>query len=139
MLHKPADVPEDGMIYLASPLSDPDPLVRHLRHELTLWATAQLVLAGRVVFSPIVHDAPLAMHYGLPNTYKFWRPIDHVLISHAAALWTLTLDGWEESVGVSDEREYAQRLGKRMRLVIISTVMGGARELLVSDDLGRAP
>jgi Domain of unknown function (DUF1937). len=47
------------MIYLASPYSHPDPLVREARFDAACRAMADLVHAGQIVFSPIVHGHPL--------------------------------------------------------------------------------
>ena len=58
------------MIYLASPYSDPDPIVREKRFAAACLAAASLIGSGEAVFSPIVHGHPL-VHYGLPADWAF--------------------------------------------------------------------
>ena len=59
------------MIYLASPYSHPDPAVRKERFHAACQARAELIRAGWIVFSPIVHSHPLVEH-GVPTTWDFW-------------------------------------------------------------------
>ena len=98
------------MIYLASPYSDPDPAIRQWRFEAACKATAQMFRAGLIVFSPIVHSHPLTQ-YGLPSEWKFWQRYDHAYLEACSALAVLTLDGWRESEGVSNEIKTANELG----------------------------
>ena len=100
------------MIYLASPYSHPDPLVREDRFNAACQATAQLVLGGRSVFSPIVHGHPLVRH-GLPTEWTFWQRFDIEYIRCCDEVLVLRIDGWEESEGVRAEIELAAALGKR--------------------------
>ena len=62
------------MIYLASPYSHPDPLVRHARFEAACQATAGLLRAGRPVFAPIVQGHEL-VRYGVPGDWSFWAAL----------------------------------------------------------------
>ena len=98
------------MIYLASPYSDPDPSVRRWRFEAACKATAQMLRAGLIVFSPVVHSHPLTQ-YGLPTDWKFWHRYDLVYLEACSAMAVLTLDGWRESEGVSNEIKAANDLG----------------------------
>ena len=47
------------MIYLASPYSDPDPAVRQSRFEAACKATAEMLRAGLIVFSPVMWSTGL--------------------------------------------------------------------------------
>jgi hypothetical protein len=47
------------MIYLASSYSYPEAAVRGRRYHAACAATADLIRAGQIVFSPIVHGHPL--------------------------------------------------------------------------------
>ena len=98
------------MIYLASPYSDPDPAIRLWRFEAACKATAQMLRAGLIVFSPVVHSHPLTQ-YGLPSDWKFWQRYDRAYLEACSALAVLTLDGWRESEGVSSEIKAANDLG----------------------------
>jgi nucleoside 2-deoxyribosyltransferase len=99
------------MIYLASPYSHPDLLVREARFAAACLATAELVRAGRPVFSPIVQSHPLAQ-LGLPTDWSFWKRIDEACLRRCDAVFVLTIDGWQQSVGVRAEIEIATAQGK---------------------------
>lgn len=100
------------MIYLASPYSHPDPLVREARFDAACRATADMIRAGRPVFSPIVHGHPL-VRFGLPTDWAFWQRFDTEHLRRCDEVLVLRIDGWEESEGVRAEIELAAALGKR--------------------------
>jgi hypothetical protein len=60
------------MIYLSSPYSAPDPAVREARFQAACRATAELMRAGRIVYSPIVFSHPLTA-FGLPTDWSYWE------------------------------------------------------------------
>jgi hypothetical protein len=97
------------VIYLASPYSDPDPTVRHQRFYEACQATAALISAGHVVYSPIVNSHQLTRH-GLPTDWDSWQRFDRHIIARCNALWVLTLPGWQESRGVTAEIAIAEEL-----------------------------
>lgn len=100
------------LIYLASPYSHPDPMVKEMRYEQALQATVELMKQGHVIFSPIVHSHPVAVLHDFPGNWEFWKTIDEVFISKSDELWVLMLDGWKESIGVNAEIQIAQAQGK---------------------------
>jgi hypothetical protein len=93
------------LIYLASPYSHPDPLVREARFDAACRATVDLIRAGHVVFSPIVHGHPLA-RFGLPTDWSFWQRFDEEHLRRCCEVLVLQADGWRESEGV---RAYWER------------------------------
>ncbi|MDZ4852138.1 MAG: DUF1937 family protein [Pirellulaceae bacterium] len=94
------------MIYLASPYSHTDPLVREDRFNAACMATAALMQAGCSVYSPIVHSHPL-VQYGLPIEWQYWQAHDCEHLQHCNQLLVLTLDGWRTSRGVQAEIDLA--------------------------------
>jgi hypothetical protein len=101
------------MIYLASPYSHPDPLVRQARFDAACRATAQLVLGSCNVFSPIIHSHPL-VRFGLPTDWAFWQRFDTEHIRRCDEVLVLQIDGWQASAGVRAEIELAAALGNRV-------------------------
>ena len=99
------------MIYLASPYSHPDPVVREQRYVEACRATAILMRHKLVVFSPIVYSAHLAENWGVGNLHETWYPIDDWVLSRADWMLVLQLDGWIESVGIRHEVEVARQQG----------------------------
>lgn len=99
------------MIYLSSPYSHPSPAVREQRFEAACKATAALLKAGKLVFSPIVHSHHLE-RFGCPNTHEFWMPIDEAYLKLCRSVYVLTIDGWQDSRGVLAELDMAHRFDK---------------------------
>lgn len=99
------------MIYLASPYNHTSEDVRRERYEANVRALADLLHAGKVTFSPIVHHHPVACLRDLGRGWNFWRDVDIQYLKRCDVLMVLTLDGWQESVGVTAEIEIAQTLG----------------------------
>lgn len=62
---------------------------------------------GINVYSPIAHWHPAAYIHDLPKDAEFWRSMNFEHILHCTAVWVLRLDGWEDSVGVREEMEFA--------------------------------
>ncbi len=82
MYHHRITSREDGqdrgspvLVYLASPYTSSDIAVCEERYQAACRATAALIRAGQVVFSPIVHSHPLVA-FGLPTTWAAWERID---------------------------------------------------------------
>ncbi len=99
------------MIYLASPYSHPDPVVREHRFQAACRAAAALVRAGCVVYSPIAHSHPIAQH-GLPTDWAFWGHQEHQHLERCDAVVVLQIPGWVQSRGVQAEVRLARRSGK---------------------------
>ena len=97
------------MIYLASPYSDPHPEVREQRYHRACVALAEFVRAGQPAFSPIVHGHPLTA-LGVPGGWEFWRGLNKRYLERCDELVVLTLDGWQQSVGVQAEIAWARGL-----------------------------
>jgi len=92
-----------SFIYIASPYTHTEAWMRHRRFEDVANYTAKLIKAGKVVYSPIVHNHPLAVRYDLPTTFEFWEKFDCTFVKLASELHVLRLDGWEKSKGVAGE------------------------------------
>ena len=100
-----------GFCYLASPYSNPDPLVRQQRFEAVCRAAAKLMLVGEVVFSPIAHSHSVeTIGFETIKDGAFWKKQDIPMLRHAAKLAVLMLPGWRESPGVAWEIETANYL-----------------------------
>ncbi|HEY0984826.1 DUF1937 family protein [Schlesneria sp.] len=107
------------MIYLASPYSHPHRIVRERRFQDASRATACLLRSGLNVFSPIVYGHPLVAH-GIPTDWICWEVFGRAYIERCDSLLVLTLEGWEESVGVTAEIEIAHQLGKPVNYLTLN-------------------
>ena len=107
------------MIYLASPYSHPDLQVMEFRYEQACLMTGKLMKEGRVVYSPIVHNHPVAIRTSLPKGWEFWQKFDLELLGLASQLYVFTLDGWLTSTGVKAEVERARELSLVIKYVTL--------------------
>jgi len=102
------------MIYLASPYSHPDSLIRERRHQAVCHAAARLIRNGQVVFSPVAHSHAIAL-CGVRSDWEFWERQDRLFLQACDELVVLMLTGWRESTGVQAEIQIAEELGKPVR------------------------
>jgi hypothetical protein len=102
------------MIYLASPYTHPDPVVREERFAAACAVAAQLLRFGHLVFSPICHSHPLT-RFGLPLDWGFWERCDRQHLERCSELIVLMLPGWTSSRGVLAEIAIARELGLPVR------------------------
>ena len=98
----------DGLVYLAAPYSDPSENKRNLRREVINQVTADLIKMGNVIFSPITHNAGLALIYDMPVNFSFWEEYDRLFVEKADTLVVLNLPGWKDSRGVTQEIAWAK-------------------------------
>ena len=101
-------------IYIASPYSHPEDAVREQRYYDVVDYTARCLNAGEFVFSPIAQNHTIALHHKMPTTWDFWSKIDYAMVDGAHTVRVLMLDGWDKSVGVAAEVEYAKANGKNV-------------------------
>lgn len=100
-----------GYIYLASPYTGSDGL-KEYRFRAALDACARLMLAGKVVYSPIAHShmiEKLAM--GVVQTHHFWMEQCFPMLATASEMYVLQIEGWNRSNGIQLEMEFARERG----------------------------
>lgn len=104
--------------YIASPYT-------HIQHNVMIGRynkvgklTAYYLNSGESVYSPIVHCHELAVSYGLPRDFNFWKKYNEDMLGAASALYVFMLDGWEESTGVQGEIQFAKE--KDIPIVYVS-------------------
>jgi hypothetical protein len=101
------------LLYLASPYSHVNPIVRQQRFEAVCRVAGRLMHEGKCVFSPIAHSHPIEQHFedGSIEGHDFWLKQDFAVLSRCSRLVVVTLDGWEASRGVAAEIQYAHERG----------------------------
>ena len=109
-----------SLVYLATPYSDPDPLIRRERFEKVNDFAARMMRSGLHVFSPISHTHPIAQAGGLQLGWEFWEACDLKILSVCEKLIVLKLDGWQNSRGVTAEIAIANELGLSVEFVDFS-------------------
>jgi len=100
-------------IYLATPYSHRDEMVRLARFHAVNRKAAELMSRGYVVFSPISHSHPIANYIPREyvNSWEFWKAQDMPLLEWADELWVMDVTGWKESTGVTAEVARAMEMG----------------------------
>ena len=99
------------LYYLASPYSHSNKFVEVLRYEAVVYAAKQLIEKGYTVLEPIAMCSEKSKRYDLSGGYSFWKKRDRWFISKCDGLIVLKLPGWDTSEGVTDEIQYANKLG----------------------------
>ena len=97
-----------GLWYLAQPYTDPDEEVMEQRFIEACRVSACLFRNGVLVFSPIAHTHPIAVHGDLPKGFEFYERYDKAMIDRCSGVIVLQLPGWKDSVGVAAEIRYAK-------------------------------
>jgi len=96
------------IIYVATPYSHTDPEVRIKRFEEVNKFSAKLLAAGINCFSPISHSHPIAVSGGAEVSWQFWEQFDKEFLDHCEGMIVYMQDGWDKSVGVNAEVQYAK-------------------------------
>ena len=105
------------IVYLACPYTHADPLIRIWRYELATAAAATLIARGLIVFSPITMTHPIdILLAGADKTLgsDYWLRFDEAFMKCCSQMIILTLEGWDQSDGISREIEFFRRHGKRV-------------------------
>lgn len=105
------------MIYLASPYTHQDPAIVKYRYQAVRAQVGWMLDAGVYVYSPIVHFHHVAKHHELPTDAKFWANHNRHMLNLANRMDVLCLEGWEESVGVKQEMEWAKEWRIPVRMI----------------------
>lgn len=107
----PMETHQDGLVYLATPYSHPDVMVRERRFREVNRVAADLMRQGVMVFSPISYTHTIAVAGDLPKGWEFWQKYDRTMLGVCCKVVVLMQDGWRESVGVQSEIAIAKEMG----------------------------
>jgi hypothetical protein len=98
-------------VYLAIPYSGVD---KEESFKIANACAAVLMKDDMCVFSPISHSHSIAKQEQLPKNWEFWRKIDTEFIKFSDVIVIVTLEGWRESTGVTEETCIAREFGKNI-------------------------
>jgi len=97
------------MIYVASPFTDPNPLVEEKRYHQALDYTNGLLNKGYVAFSPIVYGYQFHRKHGRSGDYETWLQLNNTMLFSAEEMHILKIPGWISSKGIAHEIQFAYR------------------------------
>ena len=107
--------------YLASPYSHKDWKIKKQRAEAVTKAAVDLLHQGVYCFAPIAYNEPWEK-FDLPGDWQFWEKFDKAFIDKMDGVIVLQLDGWEQSVGVAAEIQYAKSVNKPVYYITESQI-----------------
>lgn len=100
------------LIYIASPYTNPDSIIRIQNYLDVTKIAADLVSVGHVAISPITYGHVLAECKEMPTDWEFWMDFCLVLLNKCDKLLVCnTIPGWKNSKGVAAEIEFAKQNG----------------------------
>jgi len=106
------------VLYVTAPFTHEIPEIRERRFRSACRASALLMAAGVVVFSPLSHSMPIVQHGELDEMDSdFWLTMDLPLLERSDELLVLALDDWERSKGVVAEMFFALKHHKPITLI----------------------
>lgn len=103
--------PPKKLYYLVSPYSHKQKKVIKQRYEQVLYIAHKLICQGYHLIEPIAMCHEKSKRFQLPTGYEFWKERDRLLISRCDGLIVCLMDGLDQSVGCTDELQYARQLG----------------------------
>lgn len=99
------------MVYVASPYSHKNFFVRlHRFYKITKIAALLYKKYRICMFLPITQSA--LMQFLVPSiggTFAEWKDVDLAAIDRCDEVWVIMMKGWNKSIGVLAEIEYASR------------------------------
>jgi len=105
--------------YLANPFTDKNDDVMNERLKKSIDASITLLKNDIFSFSPIAYNGAWSRDsYQLPVEWAFWEVYDKTFLDHMNGLLVLQLEGWQNSVGVQAEIEYA--LNQNMPIIYVT-------------------
>jgi len=118
--------------YLANPYTHSDPLVMAQRAEAVDRAAARLLKLGIMTYPPIALNCRWTNYEkDFPHTWSYWQNFDKNFLERCDGLIVLMLDGWDRSVGVKSEIEYAKELGMPIEYISYEDLMNGKIDKIV--------
>lgn len=108
---------KQGQMYLASPYTHESEEVLEQRFRAVTQAAGYLCAQGHIIFAPITAYHPIAVQYGLPRDWEYWKKIDTHYIKTHTHLGVLMLPGWQESNGIQHELKLAEKYNKIIYLI----------------------
>jgi len=103
--------------YLGTPYSDKDDYLQDFRAKIVDIIATELTNKGRAIYSPISSWHHIACKYTMPKTFEFWEKMNLSFLKQCKKLLIVTLPGWETSIGLRGEIEFAEEHGIEIKKI----------------------
>lgn len=91
-------------------------------------AAAALMKRGMIVFSPIAHSHPIAVHGDISQIdHDFWLGQDILMLDKSDVLLVAMMPGWRQSKGICAEIAHAEKTGKPVCYLSWPMLEGGEK------------
>lgn len=101
--------------YLASPYSHNSSVQVYIRYREQQRLHAKLITNyNAIILAPIEMCHMMSERFRLPTGYEFWKRRDRTFIDRSDGVIVCLMDGWKESIGVTDEIVHAKATGKEV-------------------------
>lgn len=108
---------QSKLYYLASPFSSKLPEVEDERFKTITKVAAELLKVGIKGIYPITSSVEIGKYMEAKTTFEHWAELDFMYIEHCDHVIVADMLGWQESIGVQAEIEFAHKLGKKVFLL----------------------
>lgn len=120
---------KEPLFYLGNPYTHKHKKVMSERYKLCDRAAARLMKYGIVTYPPIALNARWNAYEEFPNSWDFWEKSDKNFLERCDGLIVLMLDGWEKSIGLQSEIEYAKKLGLPIAYTTYEEIMDADKDI----------
>lgn len=105
---------KNKVYYLASPYSHADKERMQQRYEAIDAIGAWLCLEDIILIEPISMCHEKSINYDMPTGYEYWKRRDRTFVRMSDGVIVAKIEGWDKSIGLTDEINYARFLGKKI-------------------------
>jgi hypothetical protein len=110
------------VIYIAAPYSHEKPYIVEARVRVIAGLVGKIMEQGQLPICPLLGSHIVAEVCSLRTDFDFWQRLDREVIRHCEQLWVLCLEGWDRSISVRAEIEWAEKCGIPVRWIDPSTL-----------------
>lgn len=100
------------IVYIACPYSHNDQSVVEYRVKQFALFAASIENSGKEHAVSAMFNHLINLYGSLPTNWEYWKSYSLSLLDKSEKVYVLKLDGWDKSIGVAGELEYATTTGK---------------------------
>lgn len=107
------------LIFVSSPYSHKDPEIVKRRVDQVCKFCAKKIAEGFIFFSPIAYGHLMLSYCPMPSDWEFWKNYCEGFLSKCDEMIVLMLPGWQVSIGVQEEIEFATKKNIPISYILI--------------------